>query len=44
VDVNNCTSEQQNNAQEVSYPEVERIVAWTVVWNFFWVIVAVGHR
>jgi len=31
VEVNNCTSEQQNNTHEASDSEVERIVALTVV-------------
>jgi hypothetical protein len=31
VDVNNCISEKQNNAREVSEPEAERILALTVV-------------
>lgn len=44
MEVNNCTSEQQNNAHEDSDSEVERIMALTVVWNWIGVIVAVGHR
>jgi hypothetical protein len=44
VEVNNCTSEQQNNPHEASDSDVETIVALTVVWNWIRVIVAVGQR